>query len=134
MELKDIPSGSIGYCHTEFDIVSWSIRLLTKKWANHTLLYFGSGRHETVESAARGDVVDTLDNRLNKKNRVRIFANKNLTVEQLQTIKQYAYGRVKANIKYDFGGICNFVLRKIGNIFGKNISIHDNENRDFCEE
>ena len=130
--ISDLPPGSIGLVHSEFSVISFAIRFLTKSWSNHALIYFGSGRHETIEAEAKGVCIDTLDSRLNKKNRVKLFYNENLTVEQLQLIKLYAYSRV--GTKYDYSGIRKFFGRIAGSWFGLRLRTKDDANQDFCSE
>lgn len=130
--LSDVPAGAVGICHTEYSFISWTIRWLTKSWANHTLLYFGSGRHETVEAEAKGVCIDTLNNRLNNKNKFKLYANRNLTVDQLQVIKSYAYSRVGK--PYDYEGIAQFLGRIVLKFMGIHTNFNNNKNADFCSE
>jgi uncharacterized protein YycO len=131
-DLCELPAASIGLCRSEYNILSWAIRCLTKGWSSHALIYFGSGKHETVEAEAKGVCIDTLDSRLNKKNSIEFYHNKNLTGEQLGEIKVYAYARVGAG--YDYQGIGKFFERIAFSWFGIARKTSDDPNRFFCSE
>lgn len=105
----DIPPGSIIlFSSNKFNLVSWLIRQVTHARVNHAGLYFGSGKHETIEAQPQGVKIMTLDTRINTYDMLWVYRYKKLTVDQLQGIKGYAYGSVGK--RYDFIAVAEFVL------------------------
>lgn len=97
--------------------------------ANHSALYWGSGRHEIIEANGGKVRIRTVDQFLKPYNRVYFFHNINTTVENLAKAKAEAYGRVFVrkglDIKgrlYDWKEFLRFI----------NPKIKDDPNADIC--
>lgn len=84
-------------------------------WPSHTAVYFGSGRHETVEALEKGMVKGRIEMYMTPDYQFKVFTKKNLTVEQLTKIKAAAYAMVDGNKGYDYFGLLSFIpgLNKI---------------------
>jgi hypothetical protein len=95
-------------------IIRFIRRIQTKihVWSNHAGLYFGSGRRETIEAMFNGVRKATLDESMDKRTAIKVYAKKDLTVQQLQIIKAYAYGSVGRD--YNYTGLIGFITGNHG--------------------
>lgn len=122
--LKTIPPGSIFVSYGKDVIskfISWFYLLKHPELigktlnASHVGIYWGSGKHETVETipgkmfgvipwvkVAKGDFKDNLA----KSNTIHVFNNTHLTVQTMTLLRAYSYGSVGRS--YDFPAFAHF--------------------------
>jgi len=88
---------------------------------SHTGLYFGSGSQETVEAFPHGVDIGNFKKYLDKSHKVQVWYNKNLTVDQLLSLKEFAYQQLgKA---YDYKAFADFIF-----------DLKEDENAFICTE
>ena len=121
--LQVIPAGAVFICMSD-SFVSTLIGLyaLLKNFFtllfsgfrvmfSHAGLYFGNGSNMTIEAEANGVVKDNFKRFLNNKHRVKVFFYKDMTVLQLQKMKEYAYQQLGKS--YDYAAFAKFIIQQI---------------------
>ena len=105
-------------------LLGFLIRKITKSWSTHAVLYFGSGKHETIEALFPKVKKTRFESLMNPKTQLRIYRNTKLTVSQLALLKTYAYGCVGRD--YSIADLFGFVKKKDDKKHEKN--------KNFCSE
>ncbi len=104
-------------------LLGFLIRKITKSKSTHAVLYFGSGKHETIE-ALFPKVKKTRFESLMKDNmQLWIFRNTKLTVANLALLKTYAYGAVGRD--YSIADLFGFL---------KKDNKKNEKDKNFCSE
>ena len=127
--VKNVSSGSVVF-KWGYSLLSRIIRAYQgwetgeKDTPTHAEIYLGNEKQETISAEILGVRKKSL-NRF-KKNRIEIYSYNDLTVEQLQKLKSYAYGTVGR--LYDYMGLVSF----LGNIIKKKLP--QSKFANFCSE
>ena len=79
---------------------------------SHVGFYLGSGENLVIDANAKGVTKNHLDKLLEDNHKLKVYRNKNLTVEQLQLLKDWCYS--KLGKKYDWRAFANFIFNYIG--------------------
>ena len=130
-KIKLIPPGSIvfvwGY-NLLGRIISWyenwEWHTKNEDYPSHIEMYFGSGNHEDISAEAAGVRIKSIDRFKNDK--IEVYSYTPLTVNQLQVLKAFMYGRVGR--AYDYLGLVHF----LGNLVGKKLP--QSKYASFCSE
>jgi len=124
-QISEIPPGAI-ICVRSKSLIGYIIRKVTSAWTNHIAIYFGSGRQAVVEALPGGMVETRLKDSMNDKTQFKVFANKKMSVIQLQIMKSYVYGTLGK--KYGWTEILRFLGPKWAKVF------HSDRSTNFCSE
>lgn len=131
-DLKSVKPGSVIFVWGRSPIskaIRWFEKLETKipDLPNHVEIYLGGGDNTVVSAEPRGVILLSLQDEIKKCKRMEIYSLKNMTVDQLQDLKAFCYGRVNA-VPYSFEGILNLIKHFLG------VKIKEVPNQKFCSQ
>jgi len=78
---------------------------------SHMGIYIGNGDNQTIEAREKGVKVYNFRDYLDEKNKFRLYVFKDMTISQLQKMKEFLYQQIGK--PYDFQAFAKFVLRQL---------------------